>query len=286
MRSTRPSPQDLAAIVLQSTDFADLFQRTEFIGRIADSDRRIVATVQRARSESQTAEKRLRRLTLEQERATDRVLARREEINSVRANLVRSKEGFERTRSAKRDLLARTRVDQRTLESEVVGLRSQQAKVRRALQRAQIANAPGLTSAPVPSRPAAPVRSGGGDFVWPVNGPITSRFCERRSYESCHPGMDIAAAEGTPIRAPSAGKVVLMQSVAASAGYGNYACVQHTATLSSCFAHQSRFGTALGATVRQRQVIGYVGNTGRSFGAHLHFEVRVNGSVVNPLNYL
>ena len=62
--------------------------------------------------------------------------------------------------------------------------------------------------------------------------------------------------------------------------------MQHGGALSTCYAHQSRFGTSLGATVRQGDVIGYVGNTGHSFGAHLHFEVRVNGTPVQPLNYL
>jgi len=62
--------------------------------------------------------------------------------------------------------------------------------------------------------------------------------------------------------------------------------VQHTASLSSCHAHQSRFGTSLGARVKQGQVIGYVGTTGHSFGPHLHFEARVSGVPVQPLNYL
>ena len=77
-----------------------------------------------------------------------------------------------------------------------------------------------------------------------------------------------------------------MQSVGASGGYGNFTCIQHTGALSTCYAHQSRFATSLGASVSQGQVIGYVGCTGLCFGAHLHFEVRVNGAVTNPLNYL
>jgi murein DD-endopeptidase MepM/ murein hydrolase activator NlpD len=123
-------------------------------------------------------------------------------------------------------------------------------------------------------------------MIWPVSGPITSPYCERRSYEACHPGLDIGAPEGTPIRAAADGRVVLLQPTAQSGGYGNYTCVQHTATVSSCYAHQRRFGTSIGARVRQGQVIGYVGNTGRSFGPHLHFEARVSGAIANPLNYL
>jgi murein DD-endopeptidase MepM/ murein hydrolase activator NlpD len=69
-------------------------------------------------------------------------------------------------------------------------------------------------------------------------------------------------------------------------GYGNYTCIQHTASIATCYGHQSRFGTSAGASVSQGQVIGYVGNTGHSFGAHLHFEVRINGTPVNPMGYL
>jgi peptidoglycan DL-endopeptidase CwlO len=91
---------------------------------------------------------------------------------------------------------------------------------------------------------------------------------------------------GTPIRAAAAGKVVLMQSAGASGGYGNFTCVAHSGSMSTCYAHQSRFATSLGASVSQGQVIGYVGCTGLCFGDHLHFEVRINGAVTNPLNYL
>ncbi len=98
-----------------------------------------------------------------------------------------------------------------------------------------------------------------------------------------HAGIDIGAAEGTPIRAADSGKVVLLGW---TGGYGNYTCVQHSASMATCYAHQSRYGTSMGANVSKGQVIGYVGNTGNSFGAHLHFEVRINGSPVDPMGYL
>jgi len=77
-----------------------------------------------------------------------------------------------------------------------------------------------------------------------------------------------------------------MQPAAASGGYGNFTCIQHGGSLSTCYAHQSRFGTSVGASVSQGQVIGYVGSTGRSTSAHLHYEILVNGQLTNPLNLL
>jgi murein DD-endopeptidase MepM/ murein hydrolase activator NlpD len=129
----------------------------------------------------------------------------------------------------------------------------------------------------------APIRKGSGAFVWPVNGPITSPFCERRSWEACHPGIDIGVGTGTPIRAASTGQVVL---AGPQGGYGNFTCVAHNRSLSTCYAHQSQILVTVGQVVRQGEVIGRVGCTGLCFGSHLHFEVRVNGQVRNPLDYL
>lgn len=128
---------------------------------------------------------------------------------------------------------------------------------------------------------AGPVRRGGGDLIWPVRGPVTSPFGQR--WGRLHAGLDIAAATGTPIHAAATGRVILM---APTGGYGNYTCLKHAGPVSTCYGHQSRFGTSRGASVRQGDVIGYVGNTGHSFGSHLHFEVRIDGRPVDPRDYL
>ena len=126
-----------------------------------------------------------------------------------------------------------------------------------------------------------PIRQGSGALVWPVNGPVVSPFGQR--WGRLHAGVDIAVGSGTPIRAADAGRVILMGWVG---GYGNYTCIQHTGSLSTCYAHQSSFSTSNGASVGQGQIIGSVGCTGHCFGDHLHFETRVNGSPVDPMGYL
>jgi len=95
--------------------------------------------------------------------------------------------------------------------------------------------------------------------------------------------MDIAAPTGTPIRAADGGRVAIAGWVG---GYGNYTCIQHTGSLSTCYGHQSAIRVSVGQQVSKGQVIGAVGSTGHSTGPHLHFEVRVNGSAVDPLLYL
>ena len=164
--------------------------------------------------------------------------------------------------------------ERKQLEGNLSDLKAQQAKIKATLQQA------------AGSLPAGAIKKGNGSMIWPVNGPITSQFCERRAWEACHPGIDIGVPSGTPIRAAAGGKVTLQQSAAASGGYGNYTCISHTSTLSTCYAHQTAFKVSLGQSVSQGQVIGISGCTGLCFGPHLHFEVRINGSVTNPLNYL
>ena len=131
------------------------------------------------------------------------------------------------------------------------------------------------------STPAAPISRGSGDLIQPTNGQFTSPFGQR--WGRLHAGIDLADPTGTPIRVAAAGRVILM---APTGGYGNYTCINHGKSISTCYAHQSRFGTSVSAMVEQGEVIGYVGNTGHSFGAHRHFEVRINGRPVDPMGYL
>jgi murein DD-endopeptidase MepM/ murein hydrolase activator NlpD len=264
---------DILTVVLGSTDFSDLLERTEFIRRISDQDRRVVTLVRDARVEAKGTEARLTKLESRQARITATVQQRRDQISAVRTDLVGTQVGYKKTKAGKAAALSKVREDRHELQEDLEALEAASAKIAEKLRVAQ-------------GNPAAgPIKQGSGQFIWPVNGPITGVFGEARPGHM-HAGLDIAAAEGTPIRAADSGRVVLMQGVGASGGYGNYTCIQHNATTSSCYAHQSRFGTSMGANVSKGQVIGYVGNTGHSFGAHLHFEVRVNGTPVNPAAYL
>jgi len=265
---------DFITVVLNSDGFADLLERGEFIARISDQDRRIVNVVSAAKGDATRSEKRLSRVEDRQEKLTKAVQARRDEAADIKMELIGTRVGYARTKSGKAAALDKVRGDRSDLESHVDELQAASKKITGQLNAAQRQYAGDL-----------PIKQGSGSMIWPVNGPITGVFGEQRPGH-LHAGIDIAAAEGTPIHAADSGRVVLMQGVGASGGYGNYTCIQHTATLSSCYAHQVRFGTSLGASVRKGQVMGYVGNTGNSFGAHLHFETRVNGAPVSPMNYL
>jgi murein DD-endopeptidase MepM/ murein hydrolase activator NlpD len=97
-----------------------------------------------------------------------------------------------------------------------------------------------------------------------------------------HQGLDQGAGTGTPIGASRAGTVIF---AGWQGGYGNLVLIDH-GNVVTAYAHQSRMAVSTGQSVGQGQTIGYVGNTGNSTGPHLHFETRVNGSAVNPRQYL
>lgn len=116
---------------------------------------------------------------------------------------------------------------------------------------------------------------------------ITSGFGPRRDpilgRSAFHAGIDFRAPTGTPIRAPATGKVI---RAGRSGGYGKMVEIDHGNGLKTRFAHLSRIQVRVGAEVSAGQRIGASGNTGRSTGPHLHYEIRANGRAVNPMRYL
>lgn len=132
----------------------------------------------------------------------------------------------------------------------------------------------------------------GGSFSWPTPGykNITSKFGWRtytlngKKVTSNHKGIDIGAPSGAKIIASNGGKVVT--SAYNANGYGNYVILDHGGGKLTVYGHMSKRGVSVGQSVTKGQQIGKVGSTGRSTGPHLHFEIRINGNAVNPLNYL
>jgi murein DD-endopeptidase MepM/ murein hydrolase activator NlpD len=125
--------------------------------------------------------------------------------------------------------------------------------------------------------------------LWPVIGPITSSFGEREDpvkgngEGEFHTGVDISAPAGTPIRATADGVV---KSADIANGYGREVILDNGHGVETCYAHMSGFAVMAGESVVRGQVIGYVGRTGRTTGANLHYEVRIHNTPVNPHKYM
>jgi murein DD-endopeptidase MepM/ murein hydrolase activator NlpD len=125
------------------------------------------------------------------------------------------------------------------------------------------------------------------DFIWPVQGEISSIFGLRRFFNGeerrPHTGLDIAAPEGTPVRAGADGTVIETGNFFFS---GNMVYIDHGQGLISLYAHLSRIDVEPGQKIRRGDVLGAVGQTGRVTGAHLHFALMTNGVLIDPLYLL
>lgn len=118
-------------------------------------------------------------------------------------------------------------------------------------------------------------------MVWPLSGSVTSYYGYR--WGSLHTGIDIDGVTGQPYVAAAGGKVV---SAGWNGNYGYCIMIDHGNGVATRYAHSSKLNVSAGQSVDQGKIIGYVGSTGKSTGSHLHFEVLINGSTVNPLNYI
>jgi len=258
---------DSLTVVLEADGFADLLERTEYLDRLSDQDAEVTGRVRKLRVKVKRRTDELGVLEDREEATTATIMQRRNDLVSSRDRLVSARGELSGARAQRRSALGRVRTSRVHLERDLDGLEAESARVQARLR----GSAGG----------GAPIRRGGGRFIVPTNGSFTSPFGMR--WGRLHAGVDIAAPIGTPIRAADSGRVAI---AGPTGGYGNYTCIQHGGNLSTCYGHQSRIGVSVGASVRQGQVIGAVGNTGNSTGPHLHFEVRVGGSPVNPMGYL
>ena len=137
------------------------------------------------------------------------------------------------------------------------------------------------------SSTTGPLPTGGGQFLWPTAGPLTSPYGWRThpifGDQRLHAGIDIGAPYGAPVIAADEGTVTY---AGVMSGYGNVIVVDHGGGIATTYNHLSAFSVGSGQSVGRGVPIGAVGCTGYCTGPHLHFEVRVNGSPVDPMPYL
>lgn len=125
--------------------------------------------------------------------------------------------------------------------------------------------------------------------LWPIMGPITSSFGEREDpvlgngEGEFHTGIDIGGPNGMPIRATGDGVVM---KAGLGSGYGREVVIDHGHGIETVYGHMSGFACVTGESVVRGQIIGYVGHSGRATGSHLHYEVRIHNTPVNPHKYL
>jgi murein DD-endopeptidase MepM/ murein hydrolase activator NlpD len=265
---------DVLSVIVGASGVDDLAARAEYLDRLHGMDEAVVGRVRELRDQVRRIVDRLRTTKDQIETARDAIASEEQALATARSSLQSHQQALVAARGKRVAALARIGEHEEELDGDVAAIQGKIA--------AQLS---ATGSAPLP---AGPIQGGGSGLIWPVDGPVVSPFGGRdigAGYEF-HPGIDIAVPEGTPIRAAADGTVIFTEPEASSGGYGNYTCIDHGGGLSTCYAHQSSFAVSASQSVSQGDVIGYSGCTGYCLGPHLHFEVRINGSVTDPMGYL
>lgn len=310
-------------ILLDSTDATSIIGNARMIRSIATSDRELIDEINAkvkeieekqallAEQEKQLAQKqalaRIERSNLEAANAQktgymnslmsnlsayeaqyDAMLRESDAIESQIANLDLSIQKAKEEESA-RIAKQRAAAEAARREKEAAARKASRSTGRAVSTRSVSVNsAPAVSNDVVSYGEKATPEARTGELYWPVPGHhrITSPFGYRihpiLKYRKFHTGVDIGAPNGTPVVSAAAGTVIASRSMS---GYGNCIMIDHGDKV-TVYGHLSSRAVSPGQSVSAGETIGYVGSTGMSTGAHLHFEVRVNGAVQNPLNYL
>lgn len=250
--------------------------------------------VQALKATAEQGEVRARQITGQAEVAAAKVAeliaSQKAALGVAEANRAQDERDYQAAQAASRDLAERIRRAEAAAEAQRVAREAAERAAREAAAREAAARESAARAgrpAPRRSLPPVPVEDRSASMQWPAAGRLTSRFGNRvhpiYGDVRLHAGIDIGAANGTPIVAAESGVVLVAGS---SGGYGNLVVIAHGAGLATAYAHQSSMAVSEGQVVRRGQVIGYVGSTGASTGNHLHFEVRRNGDPVDPLGYV
>ncbi|MEA2452393.1 MAG: hypothetical protein QOG04_1103 [Actinomycetota bacterium] len=260
--------------VLSGSNFNDVMDRYTYYQAALDADSTLIDEIEvlrdgveerRIEVEQREAEIAEAKLTLMSDRAEAQVL------HDQRAAVLAERKAIV---DEKQSLLAQVRGKQAVHEAEVAAIDQDIAE-----QTAIIANAGSASGGQFPS--------GGGQLLWPAAGPVTSPFGYRThpifGDTRLHTGIDIGAPYGAPVIAADSGTVIF---AGVMSGYGNAIVIDHGGGLATTYNHLSSFTVASGQGVARGSQIGNVGCSGYCTGPHLHFEVRVDGTPVNPMPYL
>lgn len=248
-------------VVLDSGDVSELLSNVDMVKRIYSNDRKIVATLK-------NQYRNLKNKKVKVEEAEKALEAEQETLNNKKAELSATQSELEKK-------VEQVAASNEELESDLHELNEQAAAI--AEKARSNANTGGQSY-------------GGGVMGWPVPSSYSTsseygwRFCPVHKCRELHSGLDIPCGYGAAIVAASSGTVI--EAASMSGGYGNYVMISHGGGISTLYGHNSSLCVSVGQHVNRGDTIARAGSTGASTGVHCHFEVRVNGSPVNPRSYL
>lgn len=272
---------DLIGFVLGTTSFSDLLDNLELLSRIGEQDERIASSLDRTREELERTRAQTDLARQSAVRSEALIASRTAAQRVARDRVVATRDALAAAEEAKSGALATVREDRASFVAEADSLEAQSAALAEVIEAARRAQAAAAAAAAAAGESASAPSSSSGALSWPVSGPVTSGFGQR--WGRLHAGIDISVPSGTPVRAAAAGTVIYAGVLG---GYGNLVVIDHGNGIATAYAHNSSYASSVGQQVAQGETIAYSGSTGNSSGPHVHFEVRVNGTPVDPLGYL
>ena len=237
-------------IILSSESISDFFDNIYMVKKVVEQDKELLQTLDENKNELEKQQEKIESNKQQQEKLMDLL----EEDNKI----------LESEKQQVDELKAELEKEENELESKIAELAAQSN---------------------IPEENLGVLTSGS----WPVPGhtrissPYGNRIHPIFGTYKMHTGIDVPAPKGTPITSFDDGKVIFS---GVQRGYGNTVMIQHTDGKVTLYAHNSQNLVSVGQTVTKGQAIAKMGSTGNSTGSHLHFEIRINGKHVNPMNYL
>lgn len=270
------------SILFKASSFADMLDRVDMINEIAEADVRMLADLQKAAEDIETAREELASEKLELEQAKTDLAAKEDELLGMREE---SDELLNKLNEDNDQLRAAAEKYEAMEDQLSAQLAAKERELTAAIRDEQNAGNSGNSGNGGNNGGGSSSSSG---FIRPVSGGYISCPYGYRTHPitgaySFHNGVDIAVKAGTPIKAAASGKVTVASYTYV---WGYYVTINHGNGFSTLYAHMTNYIVSYGQNVSQGQVIGYVGSTGYSTGAHLHFTIYLNGSTVNPMNYI
>ena len=263
-------------VLLAARNFDDVLSQLDYLGAVAKQDKKVAFAVASAKRQVRIARLQTRKARQGVAQETRVISARTQQQAILRDELLSSRSKLASARSGRTHALAVTRqqIEDEVAESNALAAASAQLAAKIAASEKQAAG-----TASTGSSSSAPAPSSG--FIWPVSGPITSPFGMR--WGTLHPGLDIGVPSGTAVHAAASGTVIWCGWMS---GYGNLVMIDHHNGLVTLYGHNTSVAVSCNEQVSQGQVVSYSGCTGFCTGPHVHFEVRLHGSPVDPLGYL
>lgn len=299
-----------------ANDMADFLNSNTYVSHVVSGDRELIDEVGELLAEMEAQRVEVQSLRVEAEREADLAAAAEADVERAVGEQEALTDEIAARRAEHAEVLESLREDRQSLEGHVAGLEAESARIQEQLeeiarqqelerQRREAEQREREASQPCADARAADDEAairdacgesaavGGGGWTRPVGGVVTSPFGNRPSLGGFHWGVDLRGDVGTPIRAARGGTVMTAvsgchptNSWTCGGGFGNYVVIVHADGFASVYAHQSTVAVGVGATVGEGQTIGAVGNSGRSYGPHLHLEIYDGGERRDPCGYI